>query len=82
MLKFFAIHGKVVDKVNEIILIEESKRLEKHLKFITQKKNTATNDSEKGFYKLPNNAFYRKTMENDRNRIKTEFIRKDDNEKN
>ena len=34
---------------------------------------------EKGFYKLLNNAFYGKTIENDRNRLKTKFVNKDDN---
>ena len=35
----------------------------------------------KDFYKLLNNAFYGKTMENVRNRIKVEFIKKDEDEK-
>ena len=46
--------------------------------FITQKRKKAKDISEKDFYKLLNNAFYGKTMENVRNRIKLEFIRKDD----
>ena len=35
-------------------------------------------DFEKDFHKLLNNAFYGKTMKNVRNRIKVEFIKKDD----
>ena len=46
--------------------------------FDTQKRNKAKNEFEKDFYKLLNNSFYGKTMENVRNRIKVEFIRKDD----
>ena len=36
------------------------------------------NDFDKDFYILISNNFYGKTMENVRNRIKVEFIRKDD----
>ena len=35
----------------------------KNIIFITQKRNKATNDFEKKFYKLLSNAFYVKTME-------------------
>ena len=45
------------------------------------KGNQAMNDFEKDFYKLLNNAFYGETMENVLNRIKIEFIKKDDNDK-
>ena len=41
----------------------------------------AKNEFEKYFYNFLNNAFYGKTMENVRNRIKIEFIRKVDTDK-
>ena len=52
--------------------------MEKYIKFKTQKRNQAVNDFEKDFYKLLNNAFYGKTMENVRNRLKIKFVKKDD----
>ena len=52
--------------------------MEKYISFNTQKRNKAKNDFEKDFYKLLNNAFYGKTMENVRNRLKIKFIKKDD----
>ena len=52
--------------------------MEKYISFYTQKRNKAKNDFEKDFYKLLNNAFYGKTMENVRNRLKIKFIKKDD----
>ena len=78
MLKFYVRYGMVVDKVHEIISFKQSKWLEKYINFNTQKRNQAVNDFEKDFYKLLNNAFYGKTMENVRNRLKIKFVKKDD----
>ena len=78
MLKFYIRHGMIVDEVHEIISFKQSRWLEKYIYFNTQKRNQAVNDFEKDFYKLLNNAFYGKTMENVRNRLKIKFVKKDD----
>ena len=78
MLKFYIRHGMVVDKVHNIISFRQSRWLEKYINFNTQKRNQAVNDFEKDFYKLLNNAFYGKTMENVRNRLKIKFVKKYD----
>ena len=77
MLKFYFRHGMIVDKVHNIISFKQSRWLEKYINFNTQRRNQAVNDSEKDFYKLLNNAFYGKTMENVRNRLQIKFIKKD-----
>ena len=77
MLKFYVRHGMVVDKIHEINSFKQSKWLEKYINFCTQKRNQVVNDFEKDFYNLLNNAFYGKNMENVRNRLKIEFIKKD-----
>ena len=81
MLKFYIRHGMKVDKLHSVISFKQSKWLEKYISFNTQKRNKAENEFEKDFYKLLNNSFYGKTMENVRNRIKVEFIKKDDTRK-
>ena len=78
MLKFYVRHGMIVDKVHEIISFKQSRWLERYINFNTQKRIQAVNDFEKDFYKLLNNAFYGKTMENVRNRLKIKFVKKDD----
>ena len=47
----------------------------------TQKRNEAKNEFKIDFYKLLNNAFYGKTMENVRHRVKIEFTKKDEYKK-
>ena len=78
LLKFYIRHGMIVDKIHNVISFKQSRWLEKYINFNTQKRNKAKNDFEKHFYKLLNNAFYGKTMENVRNRLKIKFIKKDD----
>ena len=78
MLEFYVRHGMIVDEVHTVISFKQSKWLEKYIGFNTQKRNQAVNDFEKDFYKLLNNAFYGKSMENVRNRLKIKFVKKDD----
>ena len=81
MLKFYVRHGMVVDKIHEIISFKQSNWLKKYINFNTQKRNKAKNDFEKDFYKLLNNAFYGKTMENVRNRLGIKILKKDEYKK-
>ena len=81
MFKFYIRHGMEVENIHTVISIKQSKLLEKYISFNTHKRNKAKNDFEKDFYKLFNDAFYGKSMENVRNQIKVEFIKKDDTDK-
>ena len=76
MLKFYVRHGMIVDKIHEIISFKQRMWLEKYISFITQKRKTAENGFQKEFYNLLNKAFYGKMMENARNRLQLEFIKK------
>ena len=64
MLKFHVRHGMIVDKIHEIISPKQSKWLVKYKNFKTQKRSKSKIKFEKDFYKLLNNAFYGKAMEN------------------
>ena len=78
MLKFYIRHGMIVEKFHEIISFEQSKWLEKYISFNTQKRNKAKNDFEKDFFKLLVNAAFGKFLENVRNRLGLELIKKGD----
>ena len=77
-LKFYVRHGMVVEKNHEIISFKQSKWLESFISFNTQKRNKAKNDFEEDFFKLLVNAAFRKFLENVRNRLGLELIKKDD----
>ena len=51
MLKFYVRHGMKIKEVHRVISFKQSKWLEKHIDFNTQKRNQAVNDFEKDFYK-------------------------------
>ena len=64
LVKLYVRHGMEVVKVHTVISFKQNKWLEKYVSFSTQKRNKAKKDFEKDFYKLLNDAFYGKTMEN------------------
>ena len=77
MLKFYVRHGMIVEKIHEIISFKQSRWLEGYISFNTQKRNKAKNDFEKDFFKLLVNAAFGKFLENVRNRLDLELIKKD-----
>ena len=78
MLKFYVRHGMIVEKIHEIISFKQNRWLEGYISFNTQKRNKAKNDFEKDFFKLLNNAAFGKFLENVRNRLGLELIKKND----
>ena len=78
MLKLYVRHGMVVEKIHEIISFKQSRWLEGYNSFNTQKRNKAKNDFENDFFKLLVNAAFGKFLENVRNRLGLELIKKGD----
>ena len=76
MLKFYVRHGMVVEKVHVIISFKQSRWLEGYISFNTQKRNKSKSEFEKDFFKLLNNAAFGKFLENVRNRLGLELIKK------
>ena len=64
----------IVDKSHEIIF--QTNQVVGKKNFNLQKRNQATNDFEKNFYKILNNAFCGKRMKKVRNRVKNKIISK------
>ena len=68
----------IVEKIHELISFRQSKWLECYISFNTQKRNKAKNEFEKNFFKLLNNAAFGNFLENVRNRLGLELIKKGD----
>ena len=74
MFKFFLNQGMKVTKIHTIYRFKQSPWLGKYIDHNTQKRTVAKTNFEKDLYKLMNNAFFGKTMENVRDRTNLEFI--------
>ena len=68
----------VVEKVHEIISFKQSGWLKKYISFNAQNRNKAKKEFEKNFYNLLVNAAFGKFLENVRNRLRLEVIKKAD----
>ena len=74
MFKFYLNQGMKVTKIHTIYRFKQSAWLAKYIDRNTQKRTKAKTNFEKDLYKLMNNAFFGKTMENVRDRTNLEFI--------
>ena len=63
-----------VNKIHNIYRFKQSPWLAKYIDHNTKKRTVAKTNFEKDLYKLLNNAFFGKTMENVRDRCNLEFI--------
>ena len=74
MFKFYTKMGIKVTHIQTIYRFKQNPWLAKYIDHNTQKHTKAKTNFEKDLYKLMNNAFFGKTMENVRDRVNLEFI--------
>ena len=77
MLDWYLDHGMILTKVHRKLTYEKSKWLKNYIEFNIEKRKEAKrkkDDFGNVFFKLMNNAFYGKTLENVRNRQNIEIV--------
>ena len=73
ILKYYISLGIKVTKIHSLISFNHKAWLKPYIDFNTEMRTKTDNDFEKDFWKLMNNAFYGKTMENISNRCMVEL---------
>ena len=74
VFKFYISMGMKVTKIHCVYRLKQDNWLEKYIDHNTKKRTVAKTNFEKDLYKLKNNAFFGKTMENVRDRTNLDFI--------
>ena len=70
--------GTKFKKIHKILKFKQSDWMISYIDFKTQKRKGSSNESDKTFFKLMNNAVYSKPMENMRKRIKVRVVKNRD----
>ena len=74
ILKFYLNMGLTLNKVHRVVQYKQRPWLKEYINFNSQQRANSSNDFDKSFYKLKNNALFGKTMEDVRKRINYRLV--------
>jgi len=72
-LLYYLKKGMILKKIHRVFTFKRKEWLRGYIEKNSLLRQQAKNDFEKDFFKLMNNAFYGKTMENERDRVNVQF---------
>jgi hypothetical protein len=77
-LKYYLEKGLLLKKIHRVVKFRHQAWLKPYIDFNSGMRQKAKNEFEKDFWKLLNNSFYGKTMENIRDRVNVQFCQTDE----
>src|SRR6218665_1857409 len=73
-LKFYTALGLEITKTHKILEFEQSRWIKPYIEFNTKKRQEEKNPFEKDLFKLMNNSFYGKTLQNNRRHLDVRIV--------
>ena len=74
-LKLFIKHGLVLQKIHRVLVADQSDFMSSYIEFNSLKRQAATTDFEKDFFKILNNAVFGKFIESVRKRTNVDVVK-------
>ena len=74
-LQLFLRHGMILKSVHRVLVAEQSDFMSSYISFNSMKRQAATSDFEKDFFKLLNNAVFGKFIESVRKRTNVDIVK-------
>lgn len=79
LLQFYLQQGMEITKIHRVLQFRQEAYFKKYIDYNSRRRQQATNNFEKDYYKLKNNSLFGKTLENPRKRMNFRLVNDENN---